>query len=68
MWLPALQHVLTDCGVQGTSGNLTVRMAGAVVVRSVSIDHPSRLSSGNFYSAPREFEVYGVDTITGKDR
>jgi hypothetical protein len=43
-------------------------MAGAVVVRSVSIDHPSRLSSGNFYSAPREFEVYGVDTVNGKER
>jgi hypothetical protein len=54
--------------IQGSSGNLTVRMAGAVVVRSVSIDHPSRLSSGNFYSAPREFEVYGVDTVNGKER
>jgi len=55
--------------MQGRSGNLTVMMAGAVLISTVSIDHPSHLSTNKAArSAPRRFDVIGVNSDFNTER
>mmetsp|Transcript_26824 Transcript_26824/g.45234 ORF Transcript_26824/g.45234 Transcript_26824/m.45234 type:complete len:628 (-) Transcript_26824:740-2623(-) len=53
--------------MQGSAGNLSVILMGHVFIESISIDHVSSKNAKNLHTAPKEFEVYGLNLETGEE-
>jgi hypothetical protein len=63
-----MRALIKKTSLQGRSGSLTVRMAGAVFITSVSIDHHQDQRAGPSRTAPRRFEVLGIASENGAER